>query len=105
MNKEPIISTIPDGKFTLRPMTEATNVPGIERKQVDNHLEVNYQSRFALYDEASMTSKPVVQQKSIRTDLKVPKLGVMLVGLGGNNGSTFTAGVLANKKHLAWDTK
>lgn len=42
MNKEPIISTIPDGKFTLRPMTEATNVPGIERKQVDNHLEVNY---------------------------------------------------------------
>lgn len=29
----------------------------------------------------------------------------MLVGLGGNNGSTFTAGVIANKKHLAWDTK
>jgi myo-inositol-1-phosphate synthase len=29
----------------------------------------------------------------------------MLVGLGGNNGSTFTAGVIANKKNLAWDTK
>ena len=29
----------------------------------------------------------------------------MLVGLGGNNGSTFTAGVLANKKKLSWATK
>jgi len=29
----------------------------------------------------------------------------MLVGLGGNNGSTFTAGILANKKQLTWATK
>jgi len=34
----------------------------------------------------------------IKTKPKVPKIGVMLVGLGGNNGSTFTAGILANKK-------
>ena len=41
----------------------------------------------------------------IKTQAKVPKLGVMLVGLGGNNGSTFTAGVLANKKGQTWETK
>ena len=29
----------------------------------------------------------------------------MLVGLGGNNGSTFTAGILANKKQLSWETR
>ena len=29
----------------------------------------------------------------------------MLVGLGGNNGSTFVAGILANKKKLKWETK
>lgn len=29
----------------------------------------------------------------------------MLVGLGGNNGSTFVAGILANKKKLEWETK
>jgi myo-inositol-1-phosphate synthase len=29
----------------------------------------------------------------------------MLVGLGGNNGSTFTAGILANKKQQMWETK
>lgn len=29
----------------------------------------------------------------------------MLVGLGGNNGSTFTAGILANKLNQSWETK
>jgi myo-inositol-1-phosphate synthase len=29
----------------------------------------------------------------------------MLVGLGGNNGSTLVAGILANKKKLTWETK
>jgi myo-inositol-1-phosphate synthase len=29
----------------------------------------------------------------------------MLVGLGGNNGSTLVAGIIANKKKLSWDTK
>ena len=29
----------------------------------------------------------------------------MLVGLGGNNGSTFTAGIIANRKGLTWETK
>ncbi len=29
----------------------------------------------------------------------------MLVGLGGNNGSTFTAGILANRRQLSWATK
>ena len=35
----------------------------------------------------------------------MPRIGVMLVGLGGNNGSTFTAGILANKRQLSWRTK
>lgn len=39
------------------------------------------------------------------TDKRVPKLGVLLVGLGGNNGSTLVAGILANKKRLSWETK
>ena len=29
----------------------------------------------------------------------------MLVGLGGNNGTTFTAGILANKLNVSWETK
>lgn len=40
-----------------------------------------------------------------KTDRRVPKLGVMLVGWGGNNGSTLTAGILANKLNVSWRTK
>ena len=35
----------------------------------------------------------------------VPKTGVMLVGWGGNNGTTVTAGILANRRGLVWDTR
>ena len=47
----------------------------------------------------------VSKKHVIETQRHVPKLGVMLVGLGGNNGSTFVAGILANKKKLMWETK
>ncbi len=32
-------------------------------------------------------------------------MGVMLVGWGGNNGSTATAGILANRMNMSWNTK
>lgn len=42
----------------------------------------------------------------IRTDKRKPgKLGLMLVGLGGNNGSTLAAGLLANKMGLTWESR
>jgi myo-inositol-1-phosphate synthase len=40
-----------------------------------------------------------------KVDRKVPKTGVMLVGWGGNNGTTVTAGIIANKRNLVWETK
>jgi len=48
---------------------------------------------------------PVTQNFKFRTERKLPKLGVMLVGWGGNNGSTVTAGILANKHGITWKTK
>jgi myo-inositol-1-phosphate synthase len=47
----------------------------------------------------------VSQQMVFKTDRIVPKVGVMLVGWGGNNGSTFTAGILANREKITWNTK
>lgn len=35
----------------------------------------------------------------------MPKLGLMLVGWGGNNGSTLTAALEANREGLSWRTK
>ena len=40
-----------------------------------------------------------------KVDRKIPKLGMMLVGWGGNNGSTVTAGIIANRRGLVWDTR
>ncbi|THZ17826.1 myo-inositol-1-phosphate synthase [Aureobasidium pullulans] len=36
---------------------------------------------------------------------KVGRVGMMLVGWGGNNGSTVTAGIIANRQGLSWDTR
>lgn len=40
-----------------------------------------------------------------RTEKRVARTGVMLVGWGGNNGSTFTASIIANKLGITWMTK
>lgn len=42
---------------------------------------------------------------TFRTERRVPRLGVMLAGWGGNNGTTVTAAVLANSLGLTWRTK
>lgn len=49
--------------------------------------------------------KPVVTKMQLKTDKKVGKTGVMLVGLGGNNGGTCVGGAIANKLGLTWETK
>ncbi|KAG9486385.1 hypothetical protein GDO78_006654 [Eleutherodactylus coqui] len=49
--------------------------------------------------------KPCSTKFTFRTERKVPILGVMLVGWGGNNGTTVTAAVLANQMGLSWMTK
>eukprot|EP01041_Mallomonas_annulata_P002136 gene2136-4167_t len=51
------------------------------------------------------TVYPTSKEYVFKTNRHVPKTGVMLVGWGGNNGTTFTAGILANKHNLTWCTK
>lgn len=40
-----------------------------------------------------------------KVDRKVGKVGMMLVGWGGNNGTTVTAGIIANRRGLIWSTR
>ncbi|KAI9878876.1 MAG: Myo-inositol-1-phosphate synthase, partial [Pleopsidium flavum] len=42
---------------------------------------------------------------NFKVERKVGKVGMMLVGWGGNNGSTVTAGIIANRRGLVWDTR
>lgn len=50
-------------------------------------------------------ASPKVETYHFKVDRKVPKVGVMLVGWGGNNGSTVTAGIIANRRGLTWDSR
>lgn len=59
--------------------------------------------RINMVVDGKIVAKEISHEISV--DTKVPKLGLMLVGWGGNNGTTLTAGVLANKKKLSWKTK
>ncbi|THH32444.1 hypothetical protein EUX98_g1716 [Antrodiella citrinella] len=47
------------------------------------------------------TSKPY----EFQTVRKVSKTGLMLIGMGGNNGSTLCATILANRHNISWHTK
>ncbi|CDK25165.1 unnamed protein product [Kuraishia capsulata CBS 1993] len=48
---------------------------------------------------------PTTEDYDFKVDLRVPRLGLMLVGLGGNNGTTLVASVLANKNKVVFNTK
>ncbi|THH13735.1 hypothetical protein EW146_g6519 [Bondarzewia mesenterica] len=49
--------------------------------------------------------QPTVKPYEFRTQRKVPKTGLMLVGMGGNNGTTLIATILANRHNIAWHNK
>lgn len=72
----------------------------------ENHL---FSTHNYKHNKVVSTSPLVVEPKqtsySFKTDLTTPKMGVMLVGLGGNNGSTVTGGILANKHQISWMNK
>lgn len=48
---------------------------------------------------------PTETTYKFKTNRKAPKLGIMLVGLGGNNGTTLMGGVVANREGITWKTK
>ncbi|KAI0164400.1 myo-inositol-1-phosphate synthase [Hypoxylon sp. FL1284] len=50
-------------------------------------------------------AKPKETVYDFKVDRKVPKVGMMLVGWGGNNGTTVTAGIMANRRGLVWETR
>ena len=73
----------------------------------DKYIEskYTYQTTSVVNTEEELVVTPVETIYTFRTNRQVPKLGCMLVGWGGNNGTTVTAAVLANKLGLTWRTK
>ncbi|KFM68884.1 Inositol-3-phosphate synthase 1-A, partial [Stegodyphus mimosarum] len=76
-------------------------------RYTDKYIEADYKydSTIVKKEKGVLKVIPRTTRIQFRTSRHVPKLGVMLVGWGGNNGSTLTAAVLANKLNITWQTK
>ncbi|PBK90369.1 Myo-inositol-1-phosphate synthase [Armillaria gallica] len=48
---------------------------------------------------------PTVESFEFQTKRQVSKTGLMMIGMGGNNGSTLCATILANRHNIIWHTK
>ena len=64
----------------------------------------NYTERYTLHKDDGTFSN-MEKTHVIETGKTVPTLGLMMVGLGGNNGSTLTAGLIAHKNNTTWESK
>ncbi|XP_056846195.1 probable inositol 3-phosphate synthase isozyme 3 isoform X2 [Raphanus sativus] len=76
--------------------------PNVKYTENEIHSLYDYQTPELVHESKNgayqWTVKPKTVKYEFKTDTHVPKLGVMLVGWGGNNGSTLTAGVIANRE-------
>lgn len=73
----------------------------------DEHIisKYVYQSTLPSVKDGVIHVEPTSENYEFRTEKTIPKLGVMLVGLGGNNGTTVTGGIIANREGISWNTK
>ncbi|KAJ8277271.1 hypothetical protein GJAV_G00073380 [Gymnothorax javanicus] len=94
-------------KLKITSMAEPIRINSPDVRYTDKHIEAQYSYNTAAV--SCNNGKYMVTPSSVRftfrTERAVPRLGVMLVGWGGNNGSTVTAAVLANQMGLSWRTK
>ena len=84
----------------------------LDKKIVVRNPHVRYSEESIVSDYVYQTTEVIDDEVEIvdhhmtfKTERNVPRIGVMLVGWGGNNGSTLTAGIIANKHQTSWNTK
>ena len=73
----------------------------------DNEIKSKYvyHTTSVSKDGEKLVATPKETVYDFKVDRKVGKVGMMLVGWGGNNGTTVTAGIIANRQNLTWETR
>ncbi|KJH50407.1 inositol-3-phosphate synthase [Dictyocaulus viviparus] len=73
----------------------------------DNEIESKFLYRKNHFCKTAdgLQISPKVHEYVFKTKLKPQKTGVLLVGIGGNNGSTTVGAMFANKMRMTWRTK
>lgn len=110
-NDAPAVTVAPaaaSGSSVLTPPKDLFTVdsPNVEYTETEIRSKYVYRTTMVTKNDAGKyVAKPTETVYDFKVDRKIPKLGVMLVGWGGNNGTTVTAGILANRRKLEWETR
>jgi myo-inositol-1-phosphate synthase len=105
-NKEQVLA---NGSSSTTPVQDdifVVNSPNVT--YTDNEILSKYTYRttdITVGSDGKLVATPKQTHYDFKVQRKIPKVGVMLVGWGGNNGSTVTAGILANRRNISWDTR
>ncbi|KAH8103479.1 Myo-inositol-1-phosphate synthase [Cristinia sonorae] len=117
----PYTSTNSSGLNT--PESELESLVGVHPTSARRPYPVVVQSESTSYSDEYITSKftnrgadvvvnngqfvvtPTSKPYEFQTARKVAKTGLMLIGVGGNNGSTLCATIIANRHNISWHTK
>ncbi|KAI9823716.1 MAG: Myo-inositol-1-phosphate synthase [Thelocarpon impressellum] len=105
---------IPDGAANGNGHADVPAGPGLFTVASPNvvYTDAEIKSRYtyrttsvAQGADGKIVATPKETVYDFKVDRKVGKVGMMLVGWGGNNGTTVTAGIIANRRGLVWDTR
>jgi myo-inositol-1-phosphate synthase len=98
-----------NGSAITKPLAQdlfTVNAPNVEYTEETIKTKYTYRTTDVSQNaEGKYVAVPKQTLYDFKVDRKIPKTGVMLVGWGGNNGTTVTAGIIANKRDLTWETK
>ena len=81
------------------------NSPNVQYTEDTIKTKYTYRTTEVNVNDGKYVASPKEKLYDFKTERNVGKVGLMLVGLGGNNGTTVTAGILANRQGLSWDTR
>ncbi|KAK0435511.1 hypothetical protein EV421DRAFT_2022471 [Armillaria borealis] len=73
----------------------------------DEHITAKFHNRNANITvvNGQYIVNPTVESFEFQTKRQVSKTGLMMIGMGGNNGTTLCATILANRHNIIWHTK
>lgn len=79
--------------------------PDVEYGEEAILARVQYETARCQRDGDTVVVTPQRRRLEVRTVRRPHRVGAMLVGWGGNNGTTLTAALLANRAGLRWETR
>uniref|UniRef100_A0A914CDS6 Inositol-3-phosphate synthase n=1 Tax=Acrobeloides nanus TaxID=290746 RepID=A0A914CDS6_9BILA len=79
--------------------------PAVKNDGTSLTADFEYQRNRIENNDGTMTIVPEKHHYKFKTELRPKKTGLLLVGLGGNNGSTVVGATIANREKMTWRTR